>query len=209
MSGLESADFAQLFATPFMSYRWPDCDALNTELRRAILAHERTNPAKDKVINAVGGWRTAGGLLEFCGEAGKTLMGRATELVNEATRRTLEGRNVPPFQWEVQAWPNVSRAGDYHRMHNHGMCTWSGTYYVDDGDPPHEEQFGTALEVLDPCGQRATTFFANLLPPGIFIKPEPGLMVLFPSYVMHMVMPHRGKRPRVSIAFNYRKQPFP
>jgi uncharacterized protein (TIGR02466 family) len=116
---------------------------------------------------------------------------------------------VPPFEWQIQAWPNVNRAGDYHRMHNHGMSTWSGTYYVDDGDPPAEDEFGTALEIVDPCGQRAITFFPGVLPPGIYIRPQPGLMVLFPSYVMHMVMPHRGKRPRVSIAFNYRKHPFP
>lgn len=209
MAGLEGAEFVQLFPTPFLSFRWPDSDALNAELRRAILAHERANPAKDKVINAVGGWRTPGGHLEFCGEAGRTLIGRMTEMVNEATRRALAGRAYSAFEWQAEMWPNVNRAGDYHRMHNHGMCTWSGTYYVDDGDPPADDRFGTALEVVDPCGQRSVTFFPGVLPPGIYIKPEPGLMVVFPSYVMHMVMPHRGKRPRISIAFNYRKQPFP
>lgn len=209
MDALEGAHFASLFPTPFMSYRWPDSEPLNKELRQRILAHERENPGRENVLNGVGHWRTSAGLLEFCGDAGKTLISRMSQMVNEATGRTLAGRQVPPFEWQIQAWSNVNRAGDYHRMHNHGMSTWSGTYYVDDGDPPREDEFGTALEVVDPCGQRAMTFFPSILTPGIYIKPISGLMVVFPSYVMHMVMPHRGKRPRISIAFNYRKHPFP
>jgi Putative 2OG-Fe(II) oxygenase len=35
------------------------------------------------------------------------------------------------------------------------------------------------------------------------------MMVLFPSYMPHMVFPHRGGRQRISIAFNLRKEPFP
>jgi hypothetical protein len=34
-------------------------------------------------------------------------------------------------------------------------------------------------------------------------------MILFPSYVPHAVPPHQGDRPRISIAFNLRKEPFP
>ncbi len=34
-------------------------------------------------------------------------------------------------------------------------------------------------------------------------------MVLFPSYLPHMVVVHQGKRPRISIAFNLRKEPYP
>jgi hypothetical protein len=56
---------------------------------------------------------------------------------------------------------------------------------------------------------RANTFFPGLVPMTAFIKPEPGLMVLFPSYLPHMVYVHQGKRPRISIAFNLRKEPYP
>jgi hypothetical protein len=35
------------------------------------------------------------------------------------------------------------------------------------------------------------------------------MMMLFPSYVPHMVFPHRGARERISISFNLRKEPFP
>ena len=115
MSGLDGAEFTALFATPFLSYRWPDSEALNKELRQRILAHEREHPGREHVLNGVGHWRTAGGLLEFCGDAGKSLIARMSEMVNEATGRALAGRQVPPFEWQIQAWPNVNRAGDFNR----------------------------------------------------------------------------------------------
>jgi hypothetical protein len=36
-----------------------------------------------------------------------------------------------------------------------------------------------------------------------------GMMVLFPSYLMHAVLSHQGQRPRVSIALNLRSDPYP
>jgi hypothetical protein len=34
------------------------------------------------------------------------------------------------------------------------------------------------------------------------IRPKPGLMVLFPSFLLHAVRPYRGQGLRISIAFN-------
>ena len=34
-------------------------------------------------------------------------------------------------------------------------------------------------------------------------------MMIWPSYVAQMVYPHTGKRPRVSISFNVKKDPYP
>jgi hypothetical protein len=47
------------------------------------------------------------------------------------------------------------------------------------------------------------------VPDSVFIHPKPGLMVLFPSYVPHMVFAHNGNAARISIAFNLRKEPYP
>jgi hypothetical protein len=81
-------------------------------------------------------------------------------------------------------------------------------YYVDHGasDPRAE---GAALRLSDPCPPRTNLFFPELLTSDFQVYPVPGLMVLFPSYVPHAVAPHQGDRPRISIAFNGRKEPFP
>ena len=209
MIKIEGVEVLQLFASPFASHSWPDSDELNKELRQRILAYEREHPARGISKSNIGGWHSEAGQLQFCGEAAKTLIERMLALANEVTARTLAGRAVPSFTWWLEAWANVNRVGDFNRMHSHGLSTWSGTYYVDDGEPPASDEFGTALEIYDPSAERATVFFPQILPPGLFIRPRPGLMVLFPGYVPHMVMPHRGKRPRISIAFNLRKMPFP
>jgi uncharacterized protein (TIGR02466 family) len=209
MAGLEDIEFVNLFPSPYASYLWPDAEPLNKELRQKILAHERESPGHGQSKSNVGGWHSSAGQLQFCGDAGKALIQRMVAFTNEATQRTLAGRKIEDFSWQIEAWANVNRAGDFNRMHIHGMSTWSGTYYVDDGDPPTEQEFGTALEITDASAQRSATFFPTILSAGIFIKPRAGLMVLFPSYLPHMVMPHRGKRPRISIAFNFRKHPFP
>jgi len=39
-------------------------------------------------------------------------------------------------------------------------------------------------------------------PPEHFVKPEPGLLVLFPSYMWHGTVPFSGDEPRLTIAFD-------
>jgi hypothetical protein len=68
---------------------------------------------------------------------------------------------------------------------------------------------GTALRLCDPNPARTNLFFPELSASDVTFPPQPGLMVLFPSYVPHNVPPHRGDRPRISIAFNLRKEPYP
>lgn len=208
---LRDTRLAQFFATPFLSYLWPDCDELNQDLRRRILAHERDSASKGVSKSNVGGWQSETGRLEWCGEAGKALVARMIALANEATRQVLEayGKRSPAFTWVVESWANVNRAGDFNRTHIHSGSTWSGTYYVDAGEPPPEAENGTALYLMDPYQAGGGNFFPQIVPTSVFIRPEPGKMVLFPSYLPHMVFPHRGKRPRISIAFNLRKEPFP
>ena len=37
----------------------------------------------------------------------------------------------------------------------------------------------------------------------------PALMVVFPPYITHLVSPHHGKHPRISIAWNLNKEAVP
>jgi hypothetical protein len=40
------------------------------------------------------------------------------------------------------------------------------------------------------------------LGPQRFVRPEPGLLVLFPSYMWHGTVPFSGDEPRLTIAFD-------
>ena len=209
MSDLGTARIEYFFPHPFIRHIWPDCAELNKDLRERILAHERADPGRKRTN--VGGWHSQVGLLEWCEEAGKTLVAQMVELANHASGQVFAGygRQPKPFTWTLQAWANVNRTGAFNRTHTHPGSTWSGTYYVDDGGVGGDTESTTPLNLIDPCQGRAATFFPITVPENVFIFPEPGLMVLFPSYIPHMVYPHQGKRPRISIAFNLRKEPFP
>ena len=207
VAGLEQIKLANLFPTPFLAHTWPDAAQMNQELGAAILDYERDNPGERK--SNIGGWHSPTGKLEFCGDAGRRLIRHMYEMTDEATRRVLAENGQPwrPIRWTLHAWANVNREGDFNRVHTHPGATWSGTYYVDTGEP--EAGDGTPIHLIDPCQGRANTFLPQLVNTTVLQRPEPGLMVLFPSYLPHMVFSHRGGKPRISIAFNMRKEPFP
>ncbi|HUB11459.1 MAG TPA: TIGR02466 family protein [Acetobacteraceae bacterium] len=208
MGEITNARLANLFATPLIAHVWSDADALNQELRTHILAHAEATGGEHKTN--VGGWHSEAGQLEFCGDAGRRLIRHMYEMADEATRRVLmeHGHKPRPTRWTMHAWVNVNRSGDFNRVHTHPGSTWSGTYYVATGDPD-DPDVGTPIHFFDPCQGRANTFLPPLVPSSVTQRPEPGLMILFPSYLPHMVYAHRGAHPRISIAFNLRKEPFP
>lgn len=207
MEDFSRTRYANVFATPLITHVWEDGPELNATLRASILAHEAKSPGVGKSNH--GGWHSETGRLEFCGEAGRRLVEHMRELTDEATRRVLAEHDpkAPPCQWTLSAWANVNRDGDFNKIHMHPASTWSGTYYVDAGEPTDGDS-GTPLQLFDPCQSRSIAFLP-ILPASIYVRPRAGLMVLFPSYVPHMVFPHDGRSARISIAFNMRKEPYP
>jgi uncharacterized protein (TIGR02466 family) len=92
----------------------------------------------------------------------------------------------------------------------HSSATWSGTYYVSAGDPSPADRPGAGnLAFLDPILAGQMSFFSGILPEFYEFFPRQGLMVLFPAYLQHLVLPYLGERPRISIAFNLSKDPYP
>ena len=203
-----AATYMHLFSVPLITHVWADAAALNEKLRARILSHAQTDPGTQGT-NA-GGWHSANGQLEFLGELRQPLFERMLVVVNEATRRLVADLGLSPIspQWSFLAWANVSKPGDFNTTHTHPGMTWSGVYYVDTGDTPGQRDSG-ALRFNDPTPGSAAAFLPFLARPCPEIRPVPGLMVLFPSYLPHSVNPHRGSGLRISIAFNFRNEPYP
>jgi uncharacterized protein (TIGR02466 family) len=191
-----------------MAHQWADATSLNPKLKDFIQKQQRSSLGAAKTN--VGGWHSEFGQLEFCGDAGKTLVRRMLDMADEATNRVIGEYGHAPrkMEWTLHAWANVNRQGDFNRIHTHPGSTWSGVYYVDTGTTG-SDQGSTPLHLFDPCQGRANTFLPGLVASSFVLRPEPGLMILFPSYLAHMVFPHTGEAPRISIAFNLRREPFP
>jgi uncharacterized protein (TIGR02466 family) len=107
--------------------------------------------------------------------------------------------------WSLkEMWVNVLDTGGHQAMHNHANSFISGVVYLTPTHPGSQTVFmkspgGTDfLFRNDHARTTPSQFNADkwISPP-----PEPGDMVLFPSYLMHAVPPNEGER-RISLAFN-------
>lgn len=209
MDAPSSIQTDQLFATPLFRRVYPDAAALNADLARIILARAASQPGQRK--SNAGGWQSSEDMHQWPGEAVKTLVGRAAELVNFATAGVMRQYQASAeIAWRLLMWANVNRAGDYNLPHLHPGSTWSGVYYVDPGEPPPADSPGAgAIAFENPNLGAQMSFFGRVVPSYVEIQPVAGLMLLFPSYLIHFVQPYRGERQRISIAFNVTKTPYP
>jgi uncharacterized protein (TIGR02466 family) len=107
--------------------------------------------------------------------------------------------------WSVkEMWVNLLDTGGRQAMHNHANSFISGVVYLTPTHPDAQTVFmkspgGTDFAFRNDHNQvRPTPYSADKW---ISPAPEPGDMVLFPSYLMHAVPPNPGDR-RISMAFN-------
>lgn len=109
-----------------------------------------------------------------------------------------------------QSWFHITRRGGFFGAHNHAMHSWSGVYCVKhDGDDPESDS--GRLTFINP--QATSTMYldmalANMKPPYAMsprmLRLEPGQLVIFPSWMLHEVLPFDGEGERITVAFNAR-----
>jgi uncharacterized protein (TIGR02466 family) len=103
----------------------------------------------------------------------------------------------------VSGWAAICRADAYHAPHSHPDSAWSGVYYVDAGTDNPERPMNGVLEFLDPrAGAEAVTAPGDPYGEPVRVRPEAGLLVIFPSWLYHWVHPYAGQTPRIAISFN-------
>ena len=201
-----------LFPTPVASVETPDATARNEALRTLILEQRRIRPTIQ--ASNEGGWHSDRDLMDWGGPRAEEVIAMARAVANHLTRDR-HGREVQP-DWIVSAWANVNGLGAANICHYHPGSFWSGAYYVDDGGVNADPSLGGDFELLDPRGSApamAAPMLAFAGEGGLgagateWIRPRPGLLVLFPSWVQHQVRAYRGARERISIAFNLSAPP--
>jgi uncharacterized protein (TIGR02466 family) len=115
------------------------------------------------------------------------------------TRLVTASQHPRKVNLQMDCWANVLRRGQYNSVHDHPGATWSGVYYVSGGKRDNDDPFNGKLELLDP---RMGVNMVGREEGRYFVEPLPGLMVMFPSWLKHMVHPFFGSGERISISFN-------
>lgn len=187
-----------LFPTPVFVHVIKGVAPLNAELRDLILEKERTTPSVSK--SNLGGWQSAVDFFEWGPPAIATLRRYLAHAVDVATSRL----PIPPelkIPFDLYGWAAVNRRGHYNSSHVHPGATWSGVYYVDPGDEAPDAS-AACLELAHPITAAVMNFFPGLLPHALTVRPESGMIILFPSYLVHSVRLYHGERPRICVPFN-------
>ena len=107
--------------------------------------------------------------------------------------------------WSLkEMWVNVMETGGRQAMHNHANSFISGVVYLTPTHPDARTVFmrspgGSEFSFKnDHAGVKTGPYNSDKW---ISMQPEPGDVVLFPSYLMHAVPPNPGER-RITLAFN-------
>ena len=106
----------------------------------------------------------------------------------------------PPARWSLNVWALVMDGQGYQVSHIHPSGWLSGVYYVTVPDVVAASDNAHAgwIEFGEPLPQHCVTKPAPLR----HFRPDPGLMLLFPSYFPHRTIPFESDQKRICIAFD-------
>lgn len=204
----------QAFAIPMANAQHPNCADLNTQLRELFLAREQQGERYSNQEPRVRRNRTlfesrfdlfdwpeacVQQLRDFC----FSNLFRAIADLNGYGPEVLKG-----MRYSCESWFHIARGGGYFGAHNHPLHSWSGVYCVrHDGDDP-ETDSGKLTFInpnlagnmyIDVATARLRRPFSTA---PIMLRLKPGQLVLFPSWLLHEVLPYEGNTERITVAFN-------
>jgi len=207
-----------LWGIPVASARFSDAAGVNPELLRAFTAMRHLDPRHDAGTSN-GFYASADDLIRHCDIAEMRklfafIAARLGDIVASVNRQAWKEYGVSGARIAIAgSWFQMQNHGGFHDVHTHGNCSWSGAYYVDI-DPCEQRRahsvygarngvlrfYGPWWEQLG--GAHIDAGNAYLMDSHWDVEPEPGLLVLFPSYLKHQAFPYDGARDRVVVSFN-------
>lgn len=103
-----------------------------------------------------------------------------------------------------EVWANINESGSWNVPHIHPV-RWAGVVYVQGESSPRKGADAQQLRIND----GDTVFFNPVAEAAYFGQPhnanyhaEPGYVLMFPGYLLHMVIPHDTDQERITVAFN-------
>ena len=193
-------EVTEAFPTLIGQLRVPDPESMNQDLQALILTLEASYSSLGR--SNIGGWHSRPDFLN----GPEPVVGALTTWITWAVRRIVDATTGPgAFKGtlSLSAWATICRAGAYHAPHSHPDSAWSGVYYVDAGAVNPERPLSGVLEFLDPrAGVEAVSAPGDPYGEPSRVRPESGLLVVFPSWLYHWVHPYAGQSPRIAVSFN-------
>ncbi len=184
----------------------PEFDGL-AGFNDALARHIRSHPSLEFAPSdhATRGGRHSGDLLA----EPKGPMAAFEQIVGESFERYVAalptGLEHPflarkPSRWSLSIWGLVLPAQGFQVPHIHRSGWISGVYYVQVSEAVSETNDGHDGWIEF---GRPQSIYRTTAPPNIhLVRPEEGLMVLFPSFFFHRTIPFEAEADRICIAFD-------
>lgn len=198
-----------LFPTPFVTDRLQSPEGIKV-LRETILAEQARDSDGVRISN-IGGWHSNSQMIEWGGEAARALAFKAMTMADEASVDA-GSPDASRYEWVPQMWANVSGKGHANQYHMHPGSFWSAVAYIDDGyEGSSDPALGGELQLMDPRMPMIRMTAPDLRLKDAaghpqasepVIRPQTGLIVMFPSWLQHSVRAFHGAGTRISVAIN-------
>jgi len=199
MSDIDSDGFLQLWPTTLLQRTLPGHEPANQVLAALIEKLEDAN--RDLTTDYL-----SGNLLTHENPAIAWLR----DCINKTAVDYLQRQGLDySIDWTLHGWANINRLGDYHDLHNHPHSYLSGTYYV--AMPSGDAAAGSrndlspgAISFYDPRPQANMNAIRGdaQVSPQYTIYPRPGMILMWPAFLHHLVHPNLTQEKRISVSFN-------
>lgn len=215
-----------IFPIPIGLYNFgEDQHALNARLISDILTEQSEDP-QGQVRSNMGGWHSA----DYQEKIHKDSFGRLSAIIEEKANHYCKLHGYKTGLISSNLWANINESGDFNLSHHHGASALTGVYYpagsIVDGSVQFnystgvylkpgtwDGEHGGSIVLYDPAYSQKTKLVKDCDNPSpytfdtYYTYPIAGLLILFPSYIIHTVTPFKENMKRVSISFvlNYGK----
>jgi len=99
-------------------------------------------------------------------------------------------------------WLNINKQKDYNLEHHHPNCFLSGVFYINinGGEIMFKHPGWSSMEYDWPSTRfEQTTVHNSTL---WKVLPKPNTLIIFPSWLVHSVLPNNSNEERITISFN-------
>lgn len=192
-------DFLDLFPTKLVRRKLADFEAPTQDLIKLVRDMEKANKSLTTDYRE-------NNPLEYDRPGPNWLRAQINDTVIAYLREIGIGYAV---NWQIHAWANINRLGDYHDPHNHPHAYLSGTYYLK--MPTEAAKKRHRADVRPGCitfyDPRTGFNMSSIkddpyVDPEFTVKPEAGLLMMWPAALMHFVHPNLSDETRISLSFN-------
>ena len=124
------------------------------------------------------------------------------EWIDDCIKKTINTIQMEDVDYDInykESWYHITKTNGVHESHIHPSCSWCGIYYLQSGD---ENSGDTVFEnpVKSTYIDRGNLYLNNMSQ--YRVKPQDGLLVIFPSFLSHYQAMYKGDRDRIVVAFN-------